>query len=213
MNDLIQLCIKVEQQNLRKTSSRREGSYSNSYPKREYKREETIEEKPKETPQNIDKEVITPQPRSRDKKCFKCFGRGHIVAQCPNRRTIFLRGKDVYSSQSDEASGEEEKENSEGAYPCEGELMMIRRTLNNQPSMNQETQRENIFHIRCKVFENECSLIVDSGSLPMRLLSLIKKKKFILYPLPPSQVVKDQEQMRKKRGRKINKNRNPRKRY
>ena len=32
LNDLILLCIKVEQQNLRKTSSRREGSYSNSYP-------------------------------------------------------------------------------------------------------------------------------------------------------------------------------------
>ena len=30
LNDLIQLCIKVEQQNLRKTSSHREGSYSNS---------------------------------------------------------------------------------------------------------------------------------------------------------------------------------------
>jgi len=37
LNDLIQLHIKVEQQNLRKTSSRREGSYSNSYPKREDK--------------------------------------------------------------------------------------------------------------------------------------------------------------------------------
>ena len=60
LNDLIQLCIKVEQQNLRKTSSRREGSYSNSNPKREYKREETIEEKPKETPINIGKDVITP---------------------------------------------------------------------------------------------------------------------------------------------------------
>jgi len=164
LNDLIQLCIKVEQQNLRKTSSRREGPYSNSYPKREYKREETPKEKSKETPKNIDKEVITPQPSSRDTKWFKCFGRGHIAAQCPNRRTIFLRGKDVYSSQSHEASGEEEKENNEGAYPCEGELMMICRTLNNQPSTNQETQRENIFHTRCNVFENVCSLIVDSGS-------------------------------------------------
>ena len=70
LNDLIQLCIKVEQQNLRKTSSRREGSYSNSYPKREYKREETLKQRSKESPKNIDKEVITPQPRSRDKKMF-----------------------------------------------------------------------------------------------------------------------------------------------
>ena len=42
--------------------------------------------------------------------------------------------------------------------------MMIRRTLNNQTSVNLETQRENIFHTRCKVFENICSLIVDNGS-------------------------------------------------
>jgi len=48
-----------------------EGSYSNSYPKREYKREETTKEKPKETSKNIDKDVITPQPLSKDTKCFK----------------------------------------------------------------------------------------------------------------------------------------------
>ena len=41
---------------------------------------------------------------------------------------------------------------------------MIRRTLNNQPSTSMETQRENIFHTRCNVLENICSLIVDSGS-------------------------------------------------
>jgi len=39
LNDLIQLCIKVEQQILRKWSSRKESSYSNSYPKKEYKKE------------------------------------------------------------------------------------------------------------------------------------------------------------------------------
>jgi len=38
-----------------------------------------------------------------------------------------LRGRDEYSSQADESSGEE-KENSEGSYPCKGELMMIRKT-------------------------------------------------------------------------------------
>ena len=49
-------------------------------------------------------------------------------------------------------------------YPLEGELLMIKRTLNNQPSATMETQRENIFHTRCKVLENICSFIVDSGS-------------------------------------------------
>nr|KYP48877.1 Retrovirus-related Pol polyprotein from transposon 17.6 [Cajanus cajan] len=39
----------------------------------------------------------------------------------------------------------------------------MRRVLNNQPSDTQ-SQRENIFHTRCNIFEKACSLIVDSGS-------------------------------------------------
>jgi len=64
---------------------------------------------------------------------------------------MILRGRDEYNNQEDEFSGEEEKEDSEGAYPCEAELMMIRRTLNSHPNVNHETQRENIFYTRCKV--------------------------------------------------------------
>ena len=30
--------------------------------------------------------------------------------------------------------------------------------------MKHETQRENIFHTRCKILEHTCSLIVDTGS-------------------------------------------------
>jgi len=76
---------------------------------------------------------------------------------------MILRERDEYSSQDDESSGEKEKEDSEGAYPCEGELIVIKRTLNNHPSVNYETQRENIFHTRCIVLKNICSLIMDSG--------------------------------------------------
>jgi len=77
---------------------------------------------------------------------------------------MILRGRDEYSSQDYESSEEEKNEKNEGAYPCAGELLMIRRTLNNQPNMKHEIQRENIFHTRCKVLENTCSLIVDNGS-------------------------------------------------
>jgi len=35
--------------------------------------------------------MLTPPTRSRDVKCFKCYGRGHVQAQCPNQRTMFLR--------------------------------------------------------------------------------------------------------------------------
>ena len=119
LNDLIQLCIKVEQQNLRKISSRKENSYSNSYPKRDHRREreESVsKEKPKETPNSVGKDMPNSQPHSRDIQCFKCLGRRHIASKCPNRRIMILRGRDEYSSQEDESSGGEEKENSEGAY-------------------------------------------------------------------------------------------------
>ena len=88
-----------------------------------------------------------------------------MQAQCPNQRSLFLKGIDEYTSGDDEPSEkEEEGGDDERVNPLEGELLMIRRTLNNQPSATIETQRENIFHTRCKVLENICSLIVDSGS-------------------------------------------------
>jgi len=62
----------------------------------------------------------------------------------PKPKNLFLKGVDEYSSYDDEPSGKEE-ENNERVYPCERELMMIRRTPNNQSSVNLETQRENIF--------------------------------------------------------------------
>jgi len=75
---------------------------------------------------------------TRDIQCFKFLGRRHISSQCRNRGTIILKGKDEYSSLKEESS-EEEKEKSEGAYPCERELLMIRRTISNQGSMKHET--------------------------------------------------------------------------
>ncbi|XP_068483847.1 uncharacterized protein [Phaseolus vulgaris] len=164
LNDLVQLCIKVEQQNLRKTSSQRVGSYSNSYPKKDFKREgSTSRDESKETTKPLVKDASTPYIRARDTKCFKCFGRGHVQAQCPNQRVLFLKGKDEYTSGEDEPSTQEKGEG-ERINPLEGDLLMIQRILHNQPSAPIETQRENIFHTRCNVLENICSLIVDGGS-------------------------------------------------
>jgi len=155
LNDLVQLCIKVEQQILRKTSSQRVSSYPSFYPKKEYKREgSTSKEKQKESTKPLTKETSTPPIRARDVKCFKCHGRGHVQAQCPNQRTLFLNGVDEYTSGEDEFSEREEGAKDERVAPLEGELLMIRRTLNNHPSTPIEPQRENIFHIRCNVLEN-----------------------------------------------------------
>ena len=105
-------------------------------------------------------------------KYFKCLGIGHIASQCPTEKTMIMRGQDIYSShdevttlssssESEEAKGEE---SSEEIYSQEKwDLLMVRRRLGGQPCDLTQSQRENIFHTRCKIFDNKCSLIVDSG--------------------------------------------------
>ena len=86
---------------------------------------------------------------------------------------MIIRGQDIYSSQdeattspssseSGEAKGEEY---SEEIYPQEErDFLMVKRLLGVQSCDLTQSQRENIFHTRCKIFYNTCSLIVDSGS-------------------------------------------------
>nr|KYP60588.1 hypothetical protein KK1_022995 [Cajanus cajan] len=95
-------------------------------------------------------------------KCFKCLGKGHITSQCPIKKTMILRGNDIYSSDnttsSSSSSEEDIQDSSEEVPPCYGDLLVAQRLLANQ------LQEENLFHTRCKILKNTCSLIVDSGS-------------------------------------------------
>uniref|UniRef100_A0A151UG86 CCHC-type domain-containing protein n=1 Tax=Cajanus cajan TaxID=3821 RepID=A0A151UG86_CAJCA len=170
LNDLVQLCIKVEQQILRKTF-KTESSYSSTYYKKEHKRKgKVFEKKPSfDSSKNLDKGKYTSHTttKSSEIKCFKCLGRGHIASQCPNKKVMILRSQDIYSCQ-DEAttspsSREDEEEKCEVTYPYDGELLMVRRLVSNQPS-DTNSKRENIFHTRCNIADKACSLIVDSGS-------------------------------------------------
>jgi len=157
-HDLVQICIKVEQQVLRKSTNR--SSYSNSYSKTDHKREgKFLKEKPRENPPKVivqentkRKEEFTPSDRTSGIKCFKFLGRGHIQSQCPSMRTILMRGQDLYSSEeekNDENTSEgSDNERGEDGYAHEGELLMMRRFLNSQPSPQPESQRGNIFHTR-----------------------------------------------------------------
>jgi len=83
-------------------------------------------------------------------------------------RTILLRGQDLYSTEEEKnvesISEESDSEKGEDAFAHEGELLMVRRCLHSQPSPQHESQRENIFHTRCKISENVCPLIIDTGS-------------------------------------------------
>jgi len=57
------------------------------------------------------------------------------------KKTIILRDIDHYSSEEESSTSESESEsfqesNGDDAYPCEGNLLLIRRLLNNQPSVS-----------------------------------------------------------------------------
>jgi len=80
LNDLVQLCIKVEQQILRKNFR---NDYSNSHTKKEFKREgkqikaessKSFKEKKKP------REGTSKHTRTSEIKCFKCPGKGHVAS-------------------------------------------------------------------------------------------------------------------------------------
>jgi len=80
------------------------------------------------------------------------------------KKTIILRGVDQYSYQDEKKSENILEDSYENDYLCDGDLLMIRRFLNNQPIPQEPTQTKNISHTRCKILKKNCSLIVDSGS-------------------------------------------------
>ena len=39
------------------------------------------------------------QEKTSSIKCFKCLGIGQITSQCPTKKTMIMKGQDIYSSQ------------------------------------------------------------------------------------------------------------------
>jgi len=96
-------------------------------------------------------------------KCLKCLGRGHITSQCPTKKTMIMRGQDIYSSQdeattspssseSEEAKGEE---SSEEIYPQEeGQPLMVKEECKDvSVSSKKLAKKESHFAIKKKIIE------------------------------------------------------------
>jgi len=126
-------------------------------------------------------------------RCFKCQGLVYIGSNCPNRKVITLSEwsdvKKVFEEEEIEDESEQELEENQKEVveeADEGELLVLRRVLSNQKGVK-DKQRENIFHTRCTIQGNVCSLIIDGGSYANVVsLSMIEKLglQTMTYPHP-----------------------------
>ncbi|XP_016732773.1 uncharacterized protein [Gossypium hirsutum] len=173
--DMVHVAIKVEKQLKRKGTSRTFPSTNNFQRGNQGTGKKDFTNRTKDHPLSSKvskpvgetskgKEVVMPN-RSREIKCFKCLGRGHIASQCPNQTNMILRANGEIESEEDddEEPDETTEEEDELEYVVDGEFLVIKRSLSLQ-SVENEQQRENIFHTRCHVQGKVCSLIVDGGS-------------------------------------------------
>ncbi|KAL5129431.1 Phosphatidylinositol/phosphatidylcholine transfer protein SFH9 [Glycine soja] len=158
--------IRVEQQLKRKSTSKSYGSHS--YPKKDQGQGilRVRPSKPKDDKgKTIEKQPLkaSMQEKTSSMKCFKCLGRGHITSQCPTKKTMIMRGQDIYSSQdetttspssskSEEAKGEK---SSEEIYPQEeGQPLMVKEECKEvNVSSKRLAKKERHFEIKTNIKE------------------------------------------------------------
>ncbi|KAL5131536.1 putative mitochondrial protein [Glycine soja] len=158
--------IRVEQQLKRKSTSKSYGSHS--YQKKDQGQGilGVRPSKPKDDKgKTIEKQPLkaSMQENTSSMKCFKCLGRGHITSQCPTKKTMIMRGQDIYSSQdeattspssskSEEAKGEE---SSEEIYPQEeGQPLMVKEECKEvSVSSKRLAKKERHFEIKTNIKE------------------------------------------------------------
>ncbi|KAL5147003.1 hypothetical protein HKD37_06G016763 [Glycine soja] len=158
--------IRVEQQLKRKSTSKSYGSHS--YQKKDQGQGilGVRPSKPKDDKgKTIEKHPLkaSMQEKTSSMKCFKCLGRGHITSQCPTKKTMIMRGQDIYSSQdeattspssskSEEAKGEESSE--EIYLQEEGQPLMVKEECKEvSVSSKRLAKKERHFEIKTNIKE------------------------------------------------------------
>ena len=151
LEDVIKLASRVERHQRRRSQK----SY---YHHKSDDGEEERKDKGKEV-----EEKAPEQKKSRDIKCFKCLGHGHIASQCPNKRVMVMKGGKLESEEEkiENESSESADEHIETIEESlmEGDLFMIEKDEAAIPD-----QRNNLFHIQGMVQGKTCMIVIDSDS-------------------------------------------------
>ncbi|XP_062197313.1 uncharacterized protein LOC133900207 [Phragmites australis] len=112
--------------------------------------------------------------RARDIQCHRCKGFGHVIRDCPNKRTMLIRDDGEYSSASDSEDVQHSMLATDHADNTELHVdssaadryanLVVQRVLSTQVVQDEKNQRHNIFHIKGVVQERAVRIIIDGGS-------------------------------------------------
>ncbi|XP_070056824.1 uncharacterized protein [Nicotiana tomentosiformis] len=181
LEDAYQVALRFEK-GLKGEKNYKSKSTSSSWSKRkETWKSSSHWDKPKETKQDFKNQVEKFKPKVEAKeggnnaqyksltniRFHKCHVLGHYMRDCPNHRVIIeMEGGRYQTGDSDHSEDvEEESESDDGE--CEEEDMkryLVVRRLMSALAKEELDQMENLFHAKCKIMGDVCSMIIDNGS-------------------------------------------------
>ncbi|KAF7835698.1 uncharacterized protein G2W53_010557 [Senna tora] len=191
MEELVNLAMKVEKQQKQRNSARSSSNSCNNWRSKWRKFDEKkkrFNSSSKEKVEEVDKgkgrttsiqkgnsEPSFKQSKHRDIRFFKCQGRDHISSNCPNRKTMLIRGDEIVSESEHDNDSNSSHPSRPSLEDCsdiddnmvfaeQSESLVTRHALNLNVKEESLDQRENIFHTKCLVSGKLCSMIIDGGS-------------------------------------------------
>jgi hypothetical protein len=94
-----------------------------------------------------------------------------VIRDCPNKRTLLIRGDGEYSSASDSEEIEHALLATDHAAqaevhinPGDAESLVVQRVLSTEVALPKKNQRHTLFHTKGVVQERSIRIIIDSGS-------------------------------------------------